>query len=112
MIKLITCIVARVTLFSVSVLYVETKRPKVCYKKYLGPDWEPSYEGFSTRVGNHSSWADVLVQMYHQPPSFVSKDSVLKIPFIGKIAEICGSLFLSRGSKDSRKDILKQIDER
>ena len=85
-----------------TVIWIQTNRPKVCYKKYLGPDWKPRYDNFSSRVSNHSAWADILAHMYHQTPSFVSKSAVLKIPFIGKIAELCGSLFLERASNDSR----------
>ena len=59
-----------------SVLWVTKKRPKVCYKKYLGPDWEPTYEGQSTNIFNHSAWIDTLTMMTQFNPSFVAKASV------------------------------------
>lgn len=36
--------------------WVKTERPQVDYKKFLGPQWEPKYDGASTIVFNHTTW--------------------------------------------------------
>lgn len=100
LIRISTAITGRVVLFSSSCLYIEEKRPKVCYKKYLGPDWTADYEKCGSIVSNHSSWMDILIHMTRQPPSHVSKASVRKIPGVGKIAEAVGCLFLDRGDNN------------
>lgn len=88
----------KVVLWSVSIWWTFYKRPKVCYKKWLGPDWTPSYKNPGCKISNHSSWADILVHMQYQPPSYVAKSSVRKVPFVGTIAELCGCLFFDRSS--------------
>jgi 1-acyl-sn-glycerol-3-phosphate acyltransferase len=55
---------------------------------------------------------DIIVHMWYQPPSYVSKASVRDLPFIGNVAALCGSLFLERASKDSRDTTLEKIIER
>jgi len=40
--------------FSVnSGLWWEKKRTPYDYKKWLGPDWKPTYEGAGILIGNH-----------------------------------------------------------
>ena len=43
--------------------WISYKRPQFCYKKYLGPDWEPDYdeETCATVISNHSSFLDSAV---------------------------------------------------
>lgn len=78
------------------------KKEDVCYKKYLGPNWTPRWDNFSTVVINHSSWVDIPILMSLHYTSFVSKASNEKTPFVG-IMNIAGEgLFLKRGSKDDR----------
>ena len=50
--------------------------------------------------------------MSRQPPSNLAKASVRKLPGLGIIAASVGSLFIDRGNKDSKKDIMMQITER
>jgi 1-acyl-sn-glycerol-3-phosphate acyltransferase len=57
-----------------SVTYI--RKPNVSYKKYLGPDWTPSYDKFSTVVANHCCWLDSMVMMCKYPTSFIAKASV------------------------------------
>ena len=40
-------------LWGCSIIHQNFVRPTICYKKYLGPDWKPSYEGASSYVSNH-----------------------------------------------------------
>ena len=96
-----------------SVFTINYKRRKdICYKKYLGPDWTPSFENFSTVVTNHSCWIDTLVLMSRYPTSFIAKASVEHLPFVGMIASSCGSLYIQRGSKDARASMFEQIAKR
>jgi lysophosphatidylcholine acyltransferase/lyso-PAF acetyltransferase len=55
---------------------------------------------------------DIMCHMYRQEPSHVSKAGVYDIPFVGPIAAGVGCLFINRGSKDERKDLLEQISDR
>ena len=86
--------------FTCSIVWIKTIRPNICYKKYLGEQWEPRYENYGTSIGNHSSWVDTTIMMTRQPPSNLAKASVRKIPGLGLIAASVGSLFIDRGSKD------------
>ena len=55
--------IASTVLFSLSVVWTFKSRPNVCYKKYLGPDWKPSYEKAGAKISNHSSFLDICVMM-------------------------------------------------
>lgn len=63
-ISILTSITGRVVAWTCSGVYLEEKRPNICYEKYLGPDWKPSYENPGSIISNHSSWVDILVHMY------------------------------------------------
>ena len=58
-----TTATGRILCWCASIIWITTERPKVCYKKYLGPDWKPSYENPGSIVANHTSWADTAVTM-------------------------------------------------
>ena len=95
--------------FVSSVLYVQKKRAPFCYKKYLGPEWKPSYDKPSTVICNHSSWLDTPVMMTMYSPSFIAKDSVKRLPGVGYMAKLLGSLFIDRSSKDARTAMFEAI---
>jgi len=77
----------RMHLLSSGVIWISMQnRPDKCYKKYLGPDWTPKFDGAGIQIANHSSWLDIMVLLNRQVPSFVSKDSVRNYPGVGKIA--------------------------
>ena len=77
----------------------------VDYSEYLGPEWKEDKEKVPTIViANHSSFVDIIVQMYMGMPSFVAKNSVRGWPVIGKCAEIFGCLFLERDNKSSQRN--------
>lgn len=44
-------------------LTIKVERPKVCYKEFLGPDWEPDYDGkrCGTVISNHGAIIDSLM---------------------------------------------------
>ena len=81
-----------------------TRRVKVDYSKWLGPDWKPTYEGASMLISNHSSFIEVfLAFMFIRPmPGFIAKDSVKQVPSVGPIATAVGTLFLDRTDKSDR----------
>ena len=58
-----TTATGRILCWCASIIWITTERPKVCYKKYLGPDWKPSYDNPGSIVANHTSWADTAVTM-------------------------------------------------
>mmetsp|Transcript_5650 Transcript_5650/g.8936 ORF Transcript_5650/g.8936 Transcript_5650/m.8936 type:complete len:139 (+) Transcript_5650:392-808(+) len=83
------------------------------YRKWLGPDWKPQWEGSGTIVSNHVCWADILLALVVFFPSFVSKSSVKKYPFVGAIACVIDSVFLDRAaSKEERGAAAKIIENR
>lgn len=75
----------------------------VNYEKYLGPNYE-RIEQASTVVWNHGSWIDILVAMWWDLPSSVSKASVRNYPFVGIIAECMQCLFLDRTGTREEKE--------
>ena len=56
--RILVAVCSRVAIFGISMAWwVRTLRPKICYKKYLGPDWKADYDGFcSTMVANHQAF--------------------------------------------------------
>ena len=56
------------------------------YKRWLGPDWKPTFEGASTIVSNHVCHMDILLVMSVLFPSFMAKASIRNFPFVGYIA--------------------------
>ena len=55
---------------------------------------------------------DIIVHLIKQPASFISKAGVKKVPFVGNCATACGSLYIERSSKESKKSLLEKIGER
>ena len=90
---------------AISIVWINNERPVVCYKKYLGPDWKPTYEGAGSVVHNHPSWIDIPVLMTRYMPHYVSKASVAKVPLIGYLAKMGNSIFFDRKDKDERNSV-------
>lgn len=64
-------------------------------------------------IANHVSWMDVVylvTRLY--PVSIVAKDEISNALLVGSIAKYLQCLFISRESKDARKELLEQIKER
>ena len=56
---------------------VEKKELKhICYKKYLGDDWKPKFEGAPTLICNHRSWLDIMIGYCFFNACFVGKTAV------------------------------------
>lgn len=94
----------RLQLLISGVVWLEYEEVKDAdYKKWLGPDWKPQWEGSGTLVFNHVSWMDILAALCTFYPSFVSKKSVQTFPFVGTIATAIDSVFLDRaGTKEEK----------
>ena len=104
----------RLQLLFAGVVWIEYEKMEGAdYRKWLGPDWKPQWEGAGTLIFNHHSWMDILAALSTFYPSFVSKKSVKKYPFIGTIATAIDSVFLDRaGTKEEKKAAAIQIEER
>jgi 1-acyl-sn-glycerol-3-phosphate acyltransferase len=99
--------------FNMIVSIEDNQRTDVCYKKFLGPDWEPTFDGAGIQISNHLSWIDIPVIIYLTFPSFVAKQETLNVPVIGKGSQIIQCLYLKRGdTKENRMDALRRIKER
>ena len=97
LVKIASHIVSRTILATQGFYFgVKVERPKVDYSRYLGKDWEPTYNKSGTVICNHSTMNDIIVQMYFQPPSHIAKASVKNFPFIGTIATAVGNLYIDR----------------
>ena len=73
-----TCLCMRVFIRIFGVSSCSTRRPEVDYKKWLGPDWKPTYEGASMIVSNHQTWTDIFNSfLFVRPmPGFIAKSGV------------------------------------
>ena len=59
LLRVFTKILSRLVFFSICCMWYRPMRPKICYKKYLGEDWKPDYDGnCSTMVANHVCFLD------------------------------------------------------
>ena len=89
----------RLQAFIAGLVWVDVEYVKdVDYKKWLGPDWKPSFSNPSTIVSNHICWMDILIAQSIFFPSFVAKSSVRKYPFVGNIAAAIDCLFVDSAS--------------
>ena len=61
-------------------------------------------------VSNHVSWLDIPVIGAHFPVHFLSKAEVEAWPVVGRLAKAGGTLYIKRGSGDS-KAVAKQMAE-
>jgi len=78
------------------------------YKKYLGPDYSPSFnDNYSIIISNHLSWVEILYYIKIFSPGFIAKESVKNLPLIGRVAIAIESLFLDRTKSDDRANVVK-----
>ena len=90
---------------------VTRNRPEVDYSKWLGPDWEPSYDGASILISNHTGFNEILnTFLFIRPmPGFIAKHGVKQVPSIGPLATSVGSVFMDRRNPESRKRTFDEI---
>jgi len=81
--------VSRSSLYLFGYFWIEIKKDeKMCYKKYLGPDWKPVWSGAPTYVQNHTSIADGFLGVLTLFPSYVARENVRDIAGIGTLMAI------------------------
>lgn len=110
-----TCLAMRIFGPLFGCVSFKSYRPKVDYRKWLGPDWTPQYEGATMYVSNHTNWSEVFnTFLFVRPmPGFIAKQGVKEIPSIGAIATSIGTLFLDRQSgSQARQRVFEQIKEK
>lgn len=84
-------------------------RPKVCYKKYLGPDWKPDYDGkCSATIANHQTFGDVFVHAFYQYGSYVMKAEAAKIPTLSNTSNAMMCLLVG----NDKQKVLAELQER
>ena len=82
------------------------------YKKYLGEDYDFSYDKYSLIISNHIGFFDVVVLMAKYSVGFMAKIDVKDYYFVGPIATAMHCLYIKRESSEERKKIFDQLEER
>lgn len=70
----------------------------------------PKYPSFI--VANHVSWLDIPIIHSITLAGFVAKNEIKYWPILGWLAVVGDSLFLQRGSQDSRRKVIEKIKQR
>lgn len=60
-------------------------------------------------VGNHISWLDIVVLGAQAPFNFIAKREVAEWPVVGYLGRRVGTLFVSRGDRDSTLDTAEEM---
>ena len=113
-IKLITSSTCRTILFIAGIYYIPYVQEKI--KTYLA-DYVNNNTSKNQKapimVCNHVSWVDTLF-LVSSPfcPSFLAKEEVSHIPFIGFVAKVLQALFVDRESRTDKDLVMKKIEER
>jgi 1-acyl-sn-glycerol-3-phosphate acyltransferase len=63
-------------------------------------------------VGNHTSWADIIIFSAVTPLSFVAKAEVAQWPFFGTLARLQRTVFVERQRRSATGETRDQIRER
>ena len=109
---------SRIILFSLgNVIPIISKgdqeKIKKVYKKYLGPDYEVSYEEkFCTILCNHVSWCETYFYMYRYASGFIGKLTASKVPAIKQMGVYNQTIYLDRQNPDDRKITAEKIAQR
>lgn len=94
------------------IYYQKFERKKFDYSKWLGPSSKITFDNPSLVISNHTSFLDIIVHCMRQLPSQLGKTSVAKIPLVGTVAVVCGSLFVNREDSKDKKKVQDMIIER
>lgn len=83
------------------------------YSKWLGKEYNRPHFAVSS-VSNHSAWTDLFIMLIRSGGvSFVSKESIRRTPFFGKVGIALNSIFFSRvGTKEEKQKIVDEISAR
>lgn len=96
-------------------LWYKFSRPKACYKKYLGPDWEADYDwrrNCGCVITNHSTLMDTFTNSLQQISSFVAKFEATLDYSIGQMIKATQCLVIDRGNKSSKTLIQEKVTQR
>ncbi len=63
-------------------------------------------------VANHITWFDIPVLHSLWPMGLVAKVEIRSWPLLGRLAEIAGSIFIQRGSQESRRRVNRRMAAR
>lgn len=74
---------ARLVMFLANIYWIKYEYVTPDWKKYLGPDWKPTFQGASTLVSNHAGWYDTATYVWLEMPSFLAKKSVARYLGVG-----------------------------
>ena len=96
-------------LLSAGLIWLETEYvTDADYRKWLGPDWKPKWEGSGTIVMNHISWLDIWISKVLFYPAAVAKAAVKKYPFLGTLCTAMDSIYINRaGTKEEKQAMVK-----
>ena len=82
-------VASRMCLLIYGMVWVQKKRVSVDYSSYLGPTWNPKFDGAGTYVCNHNTFSDILLQLIlcDPIPGYLAKTEVRDLFFVGYISE-------------------------
>lgn len=108
---------SKIVLFAVGcVLVTEERDPAKAakiYKKYLGPDFEISYdEPFCAVISNHCSWVESYYFNAKYNAGYVSKKSAQKVPLISHVGRYNKTIYCDRQSEADRLKAVEAIANR
>ena len=112
--RIIQWICCRLVFVGPCCVWVKPVRNKICYKKYLGKDWKPDYDGFAgSMVANHTCFLDPFVHGMFQQMAFLGFKKALNFPLIREIAQINQGLIIpTLKTSEDRKQLQDDIIER
>jgi 1-acyl-sn-glycerol-3-phosphate acyltransferase len=89
----------------------------VDYSKYLGPNYEKTYDKSGVYIVNHTTFYEVTLSMYLMGPliALLGKKEVTVIPGIRQIAFAVDNILVGRDTKDPKEvrlATLKTIEDR
>jgi 1-acyl-sn-glycerol-3-phosphate acyltransferase len=65
--------------------------------------------GLCVVVANHRSYVDIPLMMSEAPSAFLAKSEIGRWPLFGTAARLCGTVFVERDDRDSRKRALERL---
>lgn len=103
--------------FACGIVSQRRVRVSADYSKWLGPDYEYTYDNAGMHITNHQCQLDLLLVIYlhHPVASHLGKREALKIPLIRHCAIPMDFIMVGRDKKDSkdeREKLMKNIEER
>ena len=89
-------------------IYSRVERVEVDYSRYLGKNYNKTYEGAGIHVCNHLHMYDIIHGIYLMwqggyQASFIGKREITQVPLLGKLVTPLESLLVGRDNKDSQE---------